>query len=164
MIVLLWVAVGGIGAITFFQALSLREQRRQLQELRAKLQAGIKAANLDLQEKCAKQAHFAFKLRDFQREHAAGFTNHYNEKLNKCFVEIQHLDDKLSPGTLYIFKTASDAFEDRVFGQYSWRSEKGKKRSEVPPFLCQVTLPSGETKTCGSLDEFDALIKSYYME
>jgi hypothetical protein len=55
----------------------------------------------------------------------------------------------------------SDAFEGKSYAEYAWKSEKGKKYWEVKPFVCKVTLPSGEKKDCASSDEFDDLVKVY---
>jgi hypothetical protein len=126
-------------------------------------------ANLELQEKCAKQAREQFKLdrRDYEEDAAkagaakedyAVFTNHYNEKLNKCFMVTE---SQVSGTTTYKF--LSDAFERKLYGSYNWQMVPGKKYWEVPPRTCTVTLPTGEEKICHSSDEFDELIK-YYME
>ena len=158
-IVLLVVSVGILSLLLYSQTAALREQRRQVQELNAKLES--KTASLDLQEKCAKQAHEAFKINGFEKDETSAFSNHYNEKLNKCFVQIESHDAKTISGTIYENKTISDAFEGKVYAQYAWHSDKVKKYWEVPPSLCKVTLLSGEERICHSSDEFDALVKQY---
>jgi hypothetical protein len=160
----LFAAFGILSLILYSQAAALREQRRQLQELNAKLESKSKTTSLELQAECAKQAHEAFKLNGWEGNQWASFTNHYNEKLNKCFVEIENTDTKTSPGKIGVTNTVSDAFEGKVYGQYIWISEKNKQYFEVPPFQCEVTLTSGEKKICRSSDEFDALIRNNYME
>ena len=112
-------------------------------------------ASLDLQEKCAKQSQAAFKRDGFEKEQLASFSNHYSEKLNRCFVEYE------STNANFVTKVVSDAFEGKVYGSYMWRPDKVKKYWEVPPIQCTVTLPSGEKKTCHSSDEFDSLVKEY---
>ena len=90
-----------------------------------------------------------------------GFTNHYNEKLNRCFMLVEETDVKSDPGTIWTNKTLLDAFEGKELATYSWHSDKVKKYWQVPPFQCEVTLPSGEKKICNSGAEFDELIKVY---
>ena len=57
----------------------------------------------------------------------AGFTNHYNEKLNKCFMLVESTDVKTDPGTMWINKTLLDALEGKELAAYSWHSDKVKK-------------------------------------
>ncbi len=123
--------------------------------------SSAQTASLDLQEKCAKQAQQAFKRDGFEKEQLASFSNHYSEKLNKCFVRYDTTDASSTPGIMFVNKVVSDAFEGKVYGEYMWRSDKVKKYWEVPPVQCTVTLPSGEEKTCHSPDEFDTLVKQY---
>jgi Tfp pilus assembly protein PilV len=117
---LLFLAVGVLSVIVYSQSAALREQRRQVQELRARLELRSKSASLELQEKCAKQAYEAFKLSEpstlnfWGKNEMADFANHYNEKLNKCFVQIEGIDAKTIPGTILTFKTVSDAYEGKV--------------------------------------------------
>jgi len=89
----------------------------------------------------------------------ADFTNHYNERPNKCFVEIGAKDARSVPGTISKSKTLSDAFVGKVYGSYIWSTQKGKKYWEVPPLECKVTLPAGAEQKCHSCDEFDLLVK-----
>jgi hypothetical protein len=122
-------------------------------------------ASLDLQEKCAAQARKEYNASGWNntREHpTAGFTNHYNVKLGKCFMVVEDTTDaKPRDGTVFTNKTVSDAFEGKSYAEYAWRSDKVKKYWEVKPFVCRVTLPSGEEKHCESSDEWEQLIKAY---
>jgi len=119
-----------------------------------------KQHSLDLQEKCAKQAH-EIELRDNEWWRKNGgsdpsnYYNHYNEKLNKCFL-IQEIIN--SDG---VQKYLPDAFEDKLYGSYTDKTDKSSLLSTITH--CYVTLPSGEDKQCKSSEEFDTLIK-YYME
>ena len=162
LIATLFVAVGVLSVMVHSHTVAFREQLRQSQELNAKLESRLKRANLELQEKCAKQAYEAFKINGYEQDKMAGFTNHYNEKLNRCFVEIENTS--VNSGTISTYKSVSDAFEGKGYGSYGLHTDKKKKYWEVPPFECKVTLPSGEEQICRSSDEFDALIKNNYME
>lgn len=89
------------------------------------------------------------------------YTNHYSPKLNKCFVLVQYGDTKMLPGTIFTYRILEDAFEGKIYANYSWNPEKNKFFWDVPPTQCKVTLPSGAEITCHSAEEFDALVKQY---
>lgn len=146
------------------QRATIAEQQEQLTDLKARLETRSKVSSLDLQEKCARQAYEQFRQSGWDKEPTAGFSNHYDETLNKCFVLIENTDAKTAPGTIWTNKTLVDAFEGKVFGTYSWHTVKNKKYWEVPPFECKAALPSGEEKICKSPAEFDELIKPYMGE
>jgi hypothetical protein len=158
---LLVVVCVSLGLFTYRQAAALRQQREELQQLNAKFEAMSKNATLDFQEKCAKQAREEFKLYGWDKHEMADVSNHYNAKLNKCFMQIQDTDAKTVRGTIVTSKTISDAFEGKVYANYIWSTQKNKKYWEVPPLQCKVTLLSGEEKVCHSSDEFDGLAKQF---
>ncbi|MDP9262974.1 MAG: hypothetical protein M3O85_01490 [Acidobacteriota bacterium] len=163
MTALFGVCAAVLALLLYWQAGALREERRQVQDLRARLESASKAANLDAQEKCAKQAHEVFKSFGWDKEQFAALSNHYNPRLGRCFVRFDNTDAKTAPGTIWDNTTVLDAFEEKPYAQYMWHTEKDKKYWEVAPFMCKVTIPSGEEKICHSSEEFDALVK-YYME
>lgn len=123
-------------------------------------------ASLDLQEKCAKQAHEEFRRLGWKEQQAtdigvsqADYTNHYNGHLNRCLVVIEITST--TGNTIWTTKTLSDAFEGKTYGDYLWHTDQVKKYWEVPPVTCSVTLPSGEEKACHSEAEFSDLVKIY---
>ena len=132
---------------------------KENRELSMKLQEATKAANLDLQAKCSSQARTAFKEMGWDKQPFADYTNHYQQKLNKCFVQVS--DYKAERGSARIHRTVQDAFEGKGYAEYYWINNSAKKYSEVKPVLCKVTLLSGEEKVCSSTEEFDSLIKVY---
>jgi hypothetical protein len=162
---LLVAAVGALGAWGYFQQDTIRQQQRAMTQLTAQLQTASKATALDLQEKCARQAHEIFKSSGWERQPLAGFGNHYNAAMNKCFMVIENTSqDTSNPGVITTNKILLDAFEGSTYGEYMWSSEKDKKYWEVKPFLCDVQLASGEKKACQSQDEFDEMLKNYMGE
>jgi hypothetical protein len=154
-------AVGVLSFVVWSHEIALKQQQWQLKDVTAKLEAKSKAANLELQEKCAKQASELFSSEGWAKEQMAGFENHYNEKLNRCFIMVENTDAKTTPGRISNSKFLSDAFERKILANYFWMSDTTKKYREVPPFQCDVTLPSGEKKICHSSDEFDQLVREY---
>jgi hypothetical protein len=56
-------------------------------------------ASLDLQEKCGKQAQIAFNKMTFENKPQASFINHYNVKLNRCFIQTEEYGRPEKDGT-----------------------------------------------------------------
>jgi len=155
------VAAAALGYIAYSQGVALKNNQQQIRELAAKLESKSKSDNLELQEKCARQAAAIFKADGWEKEQMAGFENHYNEKMNRCFILEENTDAKTTPGRVSNSRTLLDAFERKTLASYFWMSEKNKQFWEVPPFQCEVTIPSGEKTVCKSSDEFYELVKVY---
>src|ERR1700687_141680 len=107
LILLLVIAATALGYMAYSQSVAIKE-----------LEARVKTNNLDLQEKCAKQAREEWKLSGWENEKLAGFENHYNEKLGRCFVIMHDTDAKSYPGTVVMATYLEDAFENRNIGSY----------------------------------------------
>jgi hypothetical protein len=118
-------------------------------------------ASLDLQEKCSSKAESEFAKSDLQSREQAVVTNHYNVKLDRCFIEIDQYYVMDHFGNLWNYKTVSDAYEGKIFGSYAWKSDKIKKYWEVKPTECKVMDQNGQDLLCNSDVEFDNLIKIY---
>lgn len=116
----------------------------------------------DLQERCGKRAEEYFK-----REYGNGisntkdgqsmtvYTNHYNKKLNKCFIlltttNVTYKDKKVSSST---FRSLYDINENKEYGIFF------KRDNDNFVFECKVS-----DKVCNSEDEWEALIKPYMEE
>lgn len=116
-------------------------------------------STLALQEKCSEEA------KKFERERFElglhnsdiSFENHYNKKLDKCFVRIGYYFgiEKGEDGEGYasygfalynVFESSKPIGELRYFGDYNVR-------------ICYVG-----NKRCKTIDEFEALIKPYMEE
>jgi hypothetical protein len=150
-----------LGYIVYSQGSALKDSQREIRALEKKLESKSKSESLELQEKCARQAAALFKADGWEKGHMAGFENHYNEKMNRCFILEGDTDPKTTPVRVYISETLLDAFEHKTLGSYLWVSDPPKKYWEAPPLQCEVTAPSGEKTVCKSSDEFDELVKVY---
>jgi hypothetical protein len=142
----------------------MKKQQDQITTLRAQLATAKevpKTNPLELQERCAEGARKAFKDLGYKPNDIVSYVNHYNAKLNKCFMHVEQTDMKTSPGTIFTNRTLIDAFEGKLYAEYAWHTEKDKKYWEVAPFLCKVLLLSGEEKFCKSNGEYQDLIKTY---
>src|SRR5208282_3183594 len=101
-IVMLVIAVGILSLFARSQRIDLEQQRRQVQELTAKLDSAPKTASLDLQEQCWRRAQ-AFAL----PRH-----NHYNATLGRCFVLQYNFGADALMGRKATYKALHDAFQD----------------------------------------------------
>jgi hypothetical protein len=160
-IAVLLAAVVVMAAFLSSQSARTRELERAIQQLNSKLVERTTSASLELQGKCSEQARKAFADLGHTKNQLAGYENHYNSQMNKCFIHVQNTDTKMSPGTIWRYRNVFDAFEGKEYGTYAWRTEKAKKYWEVPAVECEVTLPSGEKKLCHSDGEFTDLVKVY---
>jgi len=133
----------------------VRQLETENQELAAKLDRVTKEASLELQKKCPDNAAAAFKDWGWHNEPSASYSNHYQQKLSKCFVQISNItvEDKIQIAYAFV----QDAFTGKSYGEYLWVT------GEVKP-LCRVTLLSGEETLCQSREEFHDLIKVYMEE
>jgi len=132
---------------------------KQNQELAAKVEAILKTANLDAQAKCAQQARIAFSESGLDKQAMRGYTNHYNQRLNKCFVKLNSL--KGEGKGLATYKQVQDAFEGKSYAEYFSANIKGEPVWSVKPTVCLVTMQSGEEKYCESDKEFEELVRVY---
>jgi hypothetical protein len=137
----------------------LAKLEAQNEKLKAQLKQQQTATNLDLQAKCAKQAVEIFNASGY-KEGPASYTNHYNTKLNKCFVAMYN-HNYGGRDVARIDRFLYDAFERTNYAAYRWMNDDTKSSSEGKPWLCQVTIASGEVKVCKFSEEFDELIKPY---
>jgi hypothetical protein len=140
----------------------IKSQQVKIEKLSAEVSKipESKGGSLELQEKCAAQANRTFKDMGYKPNAIAGYENHYNDKMNKCFMEVGNTDTT-SPPTIWTFRSLLDAYEGKSYAEYSWHTDKKKKYWEVPPFSCRVSSLSGEDQYCKSEDEYKKLIKIY---
>ncbi len=156
-----WLALSTMLLLSACNADKIAQLEKQNKELAAKLEALSKQTSLDLQERCAKQARAEFRAEGGEQEPMTGLTNHYNAKLDKCFMEVTTSSGS-GTGKSYvpsISRIISDAFEGKIYAEYFWRNNTGKKYWEVAPVICKVVLKTGETTFCKTTEEYEELIK-----
>jgi hypothetical protein len=158
-----------IGALTWWlmsERATNGQQRKQLEQLTARLADKSRLENLQLQEKCAEQAKKVFHALGYKNIQQNGidvdvYRSHYNEKIGKCFMAIESTNVTTTPGTMFINKILLDAYEQREYAEYSWISRKDKKYWEVPPTICKLIASSTSEQFCKSDDEYKAFVASY---
>jgi hypothetical protein len=152
---LLVIAIAWLSALAYRERSALRQQQRQVQELTAKLRATTDIANVELQEKCAQQAHEF--LSQFITRNLVETRTHFNESFNRCFVETRTVG--FNSGSRLESVALQDAADGKDYGSYALVSEPAK--TATPSVTCKVMLPSGNRKTCHSMEEFDAFANQY---
>lgn len=146
------------------QSHNILDLQRDTRELNARLAERSKAD--EVQAKCADQARKVFDASGYSKSEFATYENHYAAKLDKCMMRV--LRTEVQTGrekAIWIYINVLDPFEGKLYGTYSWHTETNKKKYLVaPPFTCEVTLPTGEQRTCHSTHEFEELVKPYMEE
>ncbi len=153
--ILLVLAVGMLAYVAYSQRFVLQEQRRLTQQLNTTLSMD---ASLGRQERCAKQALEEFKAQGLEAHKGddyANFSDHYNERLNKCFVQINYTNT--ANNAIFSSEEVLDAFEGKEYGHWYQRMTQ----KAIIPVECKVKLPSGEEKKCNSKEEFESMVKPY---
>ena len=159
-VALLGIALIILVGIMRTQSNNILDLQGDIRDLNARLAERSKAD--EVQAKCAEQARKVFNDSQYSKREFAAYENHYTAKLDKCVMRVLHTDAHTTRGKLiWTYLNVLDAFEGKQYGTYAWYSETNKKYLVVPPFTCEVTLPTGEQKTCHSMDEFEELVKVY---
>jgi len=118
-------------------------------------------ATLAQQKVCADQARKFFLDPHMAHEGWTEYTNHYDQKLNVCYVMIRvdsYLDKKHSEQFHAIALMVFDAFEGV---QRAWM-QRDALGPDQKPHACQVK-PLGQKEIyCKTEDEFDALVMKHF--
>ena len=117
------------------------------------LSTGVKTSDLDLQEKCARQAASFFRD-GYAQKKMATYESHYNQRLDRCFMMVYDMSDV--SGTVVLIKDLYDAFGGADLGTFARSTDKNGQSTR-----CFFTLPSGEEKACSTEKEFKELVKVY---
>ncbi|HSP17277.1 MAG TPA: hypothetical protein VLV78_21215 [Thermoanaerobaculia bacterium] len=160
-IAILCVAVIALAILLNREFTHLRQVEHAVQQLNSNKAQETASESLELQAKCSAQARKEFEYEGLAKKDMAGYESHYSPELKRCFVATSLTDAKTNPKVIWTTRSVYDAFEGKEYATYVWHTVEGKKYWEVPPFQCEVTLPSGEKKICHSDDEFNELIQPY---
>ena len=113
----------------------------------------------ELQEKCGKRCEEMFK-KEYGRQGFAkdgtlnSYQNHYNKKLNKCFILVSTTVPPQDKQTDFLYmKFLSDINENKEYGSFL------KSHKDPRPLTCYVL-----EKTCVSEMGWNLLIKPYMEE
>jgi hypothetical protein len=142
----------------------IAQLEKQTKELQEQLQQQRRTMNLESQEKCADGARKSYLADGWDKAKANtlnSYTNHYNEKLNRCFIEVVSTQITPSTGRIFTSRQVSDAFEGRLYSAIYINKTKEDPPGSLPVFQCELNTPSGEKKSCRTVEEYETFIKQY---
>ncbi len=123
---------------------------KQNQDLQAQLTKQQQVNNFDLDTQCSKQAQIFFDYweTDPVAKQNDEVSNHYNIKLNKCFVKIRQ---GINPSNNYYTEYLFDAIEKKQYGNFSVGIPTYQK-----PLICEML-----DKFCQNQDEYNTFVNGY---
>ena len=146
----------GILALLGCDSEKIAKLEKQNQGLQDQLKKQQVTANLDLQAKCARDAKAWFKENWVADKTTVllDYTNHYNQKMNKCFIEVEH-HYKLDVAEMSWFNnmTLWDVYENAKYADFSEAHEIYKFNNYKPNDHVYVCNEPGGTK-CSTGDDF----------
>lgn len=153
------ILIGSIILGGFYYASEANKQSsiERQQQVKA-VQEQVNNNNFSYQEKCAGDSTKFFDkyIQGSARSISDGYVSHYNQSLNKCFIE---LSSGVGTSNDIIYELA-DAVEGTEYGEIEWTPPNENK-----PGWCTL-YPSGngvssDFKSCNSKIEFDNFAKPY---
>lgn len=138
-------------------------QRQEEHTAPVESKAGGAHPTLIQQKLCAEQAKKAFDEYE-EGGHKPGemsdYTSHLDVNKNVCYVRVSTTTATKQSVTNSV--SVFDAFERRVFANYIWVNNSGKKYWEVKPLECDVHPQQQAIIYCQSSDEFDELVEKWF--
>jgi hypothetical protein len=116
----------------------------------------VHAQTLREQSECAKAGERQFKRAGFSFEDANLYT-HYNPKLGHCYA--MFAKTTFDHNHIILSRDLVDGIEGTKIAQGMWVDDA---IGHNPRALCEVNTINGDTKFCGNMYEFDALVLSNY--
>jgi hypothetical protein len=142
----------------------IAELEKQVKELKEQSHQQQKSAGLDSQQQCSEGAHKTYISQGWDKPEKGAFnsyTNHFNENLNRCFIEINSSQVMPSEGRIFSSRQLSDAFEGKMYSEIYINKLKTDLPGSLPVFKCDLTSLTGESKSCSSVAEYEHFIKQY---
>lgn len=133
-------------------------QKIVLEKHQEKKQSVVASQETEQQHNCTGTAFARFRMLGLEANRSASYKAHFNTGLNQCYALIESTDVSLN--VLWKRVTLYDG-DGKVFGTYAWHSQQDRKPTEVPPFNCDVAMPSGEHRACSTETEFRYLADTY---
>ncbi len=131
------------------------EKDKKIEELTKKVDELTKTNNnhnnlvvMQLQKKCSNETERFFR-KEYGKKELSGYVNHYNRKMNKCFILIS--SPEVASKTIY--ETLYDHFENKEYGSF-YSSIDGRQN-----VICNMLGTH-----CKSYDEWQSLVKPYMEE
>src|SRR5271170_1080438 len=104
-VALLVVAAGCLGSFACFQETSVQARAGAASKPASQLAALSATTSPDRQASCSRQAREAIARTGQHDAPRASFTNYYDARLNRCFIEIETIGVSDKAGDVYINKS-----------------------------------------------------------
>ena len=139
--------------ITYYFAVF--QPKFQIQKIHAEAYAADESnkADLEMQDKCATMSEEVFK--QLFESNNATYKYHYNKGMKKCFMTV--LSKDVRDKEFYTAKYLIDVFENKILGEYYFKTEEGKTSSEVKPLYCNMLDKISDA----TQEEYDAFVEPY---
>jgi hypothetical protein len=140
----------GISAFYYFIFALPRIQRQRID-------GQAQAARWEREQQCSRSAADFFNGSTWPNSNvSAGYDNHFNHRLNKCFIFVKTANSQ--GGSLFLYRVLMDvnAGTNSALGEYDKEVPAGVAEYMVKPFVCRML-----DKYCKTDEEFDAFVKSY---
>jgi hypothetical protein len=122
-------------------------------------------ADVTSQRMCADQAEHVFTSEGWRLDGGvvngiiATYTNHYNARLNRCFMMLATTSVNSADKSISKSFTVADAFEGTVYGTYYDMTSQGDYIPHV--MQCNLSVPNRPEITCHSTTEWQSLVAPY---
>ena len=124
---------------------------------RQRLDAQVKSAKWQQERQCSKSAADFYNGSTWADSNvSAGYDNHFNPKLDKCFILVKTANSL--GGSLFLYRVLMNVNggTNSALGEYDKEVPKGVADYMVKPFVCRML-----DKNCQTDEEFDSFVKSY---
>lgn len=156
--------VGAVAAFWVWRTISQQAETIRVLEKKASAASAVsdshstRAPDLALQQACADAARKWWATTGWTTKDLAGYENHYNARMNRCFVDYQSTTaDKVSVLT---DRQIMDVFENKTYGEFMTYNPGDKKYWELKPSKCEVRIGADLVK-CDGEHQFSDLAKAY---
>jgi len=122
-----------------------------------RLDAQVTATKWEQEQQCAKSAADFFNGSSWTQSNvSAGYDNHFNHKLNKCFILVNATSSQGSSLLFYRVLMDVNGGTQSALATYDKQVPVGVADYMVKPFVCDML-----DKYCNSEEEFNAFVKPY---
>jgi len=133
-------------------------QLKVLEKHQKQKQTQVASQESEQEHQCSEGAFARYRMLGLESNRTAKYKGHFNAGLGHCYTLIETADTSLD--TLWKRITLFDG-DGKVFGTFGWHSQPGRKNADIPPFNCDVQMPTGEHRTCSTETEFRFFADAY---
>jgi hypothetical protein len=114
---------------------------------------------IDHQRQCVRDAREHIHRLGWDDDPLAHITQHYNERLKRCFIEIDTVSANTRAGAVFSYQLGDT--NGREYANFTSTEPASAVSANSPLPMCEMTMSSGDTVECNSFDEFEEFVRSY---